>query len=239
METIKTGFSLMLSVCLVAAGCALPQAPAENPKHTPSCAVGILLAGRDQVSTVFKLKIDNNVAYLTTAHSLPSKPKDMSVIFRCNGAMAEQPVLTSESLPGLDVALLGLPGPLLGMPALKPERATTERIRIPHYPNMSALDPRLAEMAIEIDGKIFGEKGGRIYYTATPIRIGASGAPVLNENGRVVGISVGRLMDGNIFSGIGYGETIERVLTALAIRDRSGNRNATGSMLDNVATNAF
>ena len=231
METMKLGVWCVLFASLVAAGCALSPPPTESPKHMPSCSVGMLFAGREQVSTVFKLQLDNNsVAYLTTAHSVPSKVKDMSVVFRCDGALAEQQVVSSEPLPGVDVTLLGLPGPIVGMPALRFERATIERVRIPHYPNMSALEPRLAEMAIEIDGKIFGEKSGRIYYTATPIRIGASGAPVLNERGRVVGISVGRLMDGSVFSGIGYGEAIERVVAALAIRDRSGNRNAAGGM---------
>lgn len=188
--------------------------------------------GREQISTVFKLQVGPDVAYLTTAHSVSAKSKDLTVTFRCGNKVSKQRVVSSESLPGIDAAVLGLAEPIAEMPAFNPSHATLGQIRIPYYPNLAVIDSMLLEVAVQIEGQIFNEQGGKLYYTATPIRQGASGAPLLNETGQVVGISVGRLMDGNVFSGIGYGETIERLLATLAIRNRGGGNGSAGGLLN-------
>lgn len=201
-------------------GCA-SNAISSTPKEDfePSCVVGLLSSGKEHLGTVFKLSLPEGPAYVTTAHSLPtSRTKEVWLTFACAGKTNRQRIVASEPLPGVDVAIIRPATPIQEMPALRPGRLQPGSFLIPSYPQMASLDPRLAGVAVEVSASYAHAAEGKLYFFAQFLRQGASGAPVVDQRQEVVGIVVGRLLEGGTYAGIGHGEAISKILAAFAAR---------------------
>jgi hypothetical protein len=199
----------------------------------PSCNVALLNGTKEQLGTVFKLQVGTEVAYITAAHSLPTnRTLDLTMTFKCNKNVVRQRIISIESLPGVDAALIRPANGIAEMPTLRAGVPRIGAINIPNYPNMSNLDPRLSEVAIDSAGSIFLFKEGKVYFTSQTLRPGASGAPLIGFDGLVLGILTGRYMEGGTYAGIGYGDSIEKILLSISSRNRSSsNSNSTSKLL--------
>lgn len=233
---------------LVSAGCSstshIGDQPAENPDklsgrttifiaelmqaalHQYECAIGIFMDGSEQVGTVFKTKIDDkSYAYITAGHNLPyGKTKNLSLQFNCNGKKEIRKITNAEKLSGIDVALLRLDDDIDGMIELPPGEVAGLEIDIPNYSYLEDFDKSLKWAIVPARGRVISEKDGRIFFTSDVIKPGASGAPIINRLGKVIGVVTGRYLEKNgSYSGVGNGYTIQQVLRAIAVRGGSGN----------------
>jgi hypothetical protein len=182
----------------------------------------LLLNGREQLGTVFKLQVGQDVAYLSAAHSLPVlKTKDLSLMYKCRGTVYKQKITSMETLGSVDAALIRPASPISEMPALKPGASGLGDYSITGYPYMAGLDSRLTEVVVRSSAYIFSLAEGKVFFTSPFLRPGVSGAPVMSSDGAVVGMVSGRFSEGGSYAGVGYGESVEKLLLAIAARSRA------------------
>ncbi len=216
---------------LFSVGCAVPNPVLISAEREPGCNVALLSSGKEQLGTVFKLQVGSGVAYLTAAHSLPAiKTRDLNITYKCQMLTIRQKVIALENLPGIDVAIVRPANLIAELPTLQPSSSQAGAITIPNYSLMTSLDPQLGEVSIESVGSLIYRKDGKIYFTASILRSGASGAPVLDPQRGVIGIIIGRFMEGNIYAGIGFGYSVEKILRAISARSTAATATSTGVM---------
>jgi hypothetical protein len=210
-----------LICCTANLGCS--QSPVlsnvSDTESAPECTIGMLTSAKAQLGTIFKLKIREEIAYITAAHSLAGlRGKDVSVTYKCGAKQSVHKVVDFENLPGIDISLLKLDSGILQMPALNPSEVKSAKVTFPSYPSLIGLDQRLASAAVESDGRVIQNKDDVIFFTTHLLRQGSSGAPLQGVDKNVLGVVLGRLLEGNIYTGIGHGLAIERVIRSISLR---------------------
>lgn len=200
------------------------------------CQVAALMNGSEQIGTAFKTNIGNKFfAYLTAGHAIPlKKQKNFVISYRCGDISVSQKVLAVEKLAGIDVSILRPATDISEMPIILDGKNNEagdlgeKPLIIPNYSGLSDLDANLKNEFIFSRGVFIAVKENKIYFTADIIKPGASGAPILNKNGRVIGVVTGRLLEKNgVFSGVGYGVPIQQVFESFTVGRGGG---ATGGL---------
>lgn len=205
----------------------LDKAMAETIRLSRTeCLIAVFMDGNEQVGTAFKIKIDDkSYAYITAGHNLSyGKTKNLSLLFKCGNKSETRKITNAEKLSGIDAALLRLDQDVDEMAELLPGGFVGLEVSVPNYSYLEDFDKRLKWAFVPSKGRIISEKDGQIFFISDVIRPGASGAPIINEFGKVVGVVTGRYLEKNgSYSGVSNGYTIQQVLRAITVRSNSGN----------------
>lgn len=212
----------MLVLC-VGVGCATPSdAPVvSQPGATDGSAcqsIGMLVNNGEQIATAFKIRNKDQTYYLTAAHVFSEKSKaSAKLVFNCKGVVDVVKVIDFKKIPNIDVAAFSPEKDINRMPVMATEPPKVGKISIPNFSSFTDIDPRLSGVLFNSYGDMVKVDGDMIYFSANIIRAGASGAPVINDRGAVVGVLSGRFLEkGGYFSGVGYGISMEQVLKYLS-----------------------
>jgi hypothetical protein len=109
------------------------------------------------------------------------------------------------------------------MPVLRTGNVRKTKVQVLGFPDLSNIDPKLEGVFLDASGNIFHINNGYIYFTSSIIRPGTSGSPLVDWNGDVLGMVTNRFLENDVFTGIGNGLSITKIIEAISNRDVSTN----------------
>lgn len=188
--------------------------------YKDKCYIAELNSGNNAIGTIFKTRTPEGVIYLTASHSLPSIINDnLYLTTYCTNKKIRHKIVAFENLPNTDVSLLKPDSKIDELLTLEPlESEYSGEVFIPNYSSLANFDPILSNVILTSRGDLLKKIDGNIYFTANSLFEGASGAPILTKQGDLLGLVNGRYNLNNnkdIYSGVGYGTSIEKILKAI------------------------
>lgn len=212
----RTAISFSLAGLVLLGGCASsspPSRPAEpytaHQDLAVLCQTFELLNESENIGTGFFYALDAQVFSITAAHVLLLNGTTGSLYLRPACSKEKYKVQEHQILRGLDLVILvtdkdKIPeaAGIIGTPA---PPLYGEEIFSPNLSNVQKIEPRFKGQFIPSTGRFIKNQRPTILFTMDILYPGASGAPIVNKNSRLVGMITNRVVDKNTYTGLGFG----------------------------------